>query len=154
MLFEFTKWLTLFPTLKASSSTSSVKILTKSVSLKTSSLTDITSTFRASTPTPRTDKISFVSNYLNLTTVDALIAHLFAAYQVTKNLQENQGLEIYRLFCLTTRILYSFQHRSAAAVSDRESFGRWNAQGFSRYQCQHCHINRKLCHGLIRTHSR
>ena len=40
------------------------------------------------------EKEGCVSTFLNLTAADALIAQLPAAYQVAKNLQENQGVEI------------------------------------------------------------
>ena len=44
------------------------------------------------------------STYLNLTAAKVLVVQLPLAYQLAKNLQENQDVEIYNLFCLIFEI--------------------------------------------------
>ena len=39
------------------------------------------------------------STYLHLTAAAALVEHLPGVYRFAKNLQDNQGVTIYRLFC-------------------------------------------------------
>ena len=92
------------------------------------------------------------SIYLNLTDTKALVDQLSLAYQLAKNLQDNQGAEIYNKFCLISEICYTFPHRSGA--SDRKRLGRWSVR-------RHCSSRRnlsleyrQLCHGRMKTHSR
>ena len=61
------------------------------------------------------------STYLNLTAAAALVDQLPGVYQFEKNLQDNQGVEIYKLSCFISKILYTFPHRQTAI--DRERFG-------------------------------
>ena len=92
------------------------------------------------------------STYLNLTAAKALVNQLPLAYQSAKNLQNNQGLGIYNIFCLISKICYTFSHRSAA--SDRERLDRWSARRHCRSRRQRSLEYRKLCAGRRRTHSR
>ena len=61
------------------------------------------------------------SNNLHLTAAAALVDQLPGVYQFAKNLQDNQGVEIYKLSCLISKILYTFPHKQTAC--DRERFG-------------------------------
>ena len=90
--------------------------------------------------------------YLNLTATKALVDQLALAYQLAKNLQDNQGAEIYNKFCLISEICYKFPNRSAA--SDCERFGRWSARGHCRSRRQCSLEYRQLVAGRMRTHSR
>ena len=66
------------------------------------------------------------STYLNLTAAKALVDQLPLAYQFTKNLQDNQCVKIYNLFCLISKICYTFPHRSGA--SGRKRLSRWSTR--------------------------
>ena len=57
------------------------------------------------------------STYFNLTAAAALVDQLSGVYQFAKNLQDNQGVAIYRLSCLIFKILYTFSHRQTASDS-------------------------------------
>ena len=92
------------------------------------------------------------STYLNLIATKALVEQLPLAYQLAKNFQNNQGVKIYNIFCLFSKICYTFPHRSG--TSDRKRLGRWSVW-------RHCSSRRNLsleyrqiCHGRMRTHSR
>ena len=90
--------------------------------------------------------------YLNLTTAKALVDQLPLAYLLAKNIQDNQGVEIYNIFCLIFELCYTFIHRSAA--SDQERLGRWSARRHCRSR-RHLSLEyRKLCARRMRTHSR
>ena len=56
-------------------------------------------------------KESASSTYLNLTAAKALVDQLPLGYKLAKNLQDNQGVEIYNLFCLISKICYTFPHK-------------------------------------------
>ena len=90
--------------------------------------------------------------YLNLTATKALVDQLELAYQLAKNLQDNQGAEIYNKFCLISEICYTLPHRSGAR--DCVRFGRWSARGHCRSRRQCSLEYRELCAGRMRTHSR
>ena len=62
------------------------------------------------------------STDLNLTAAKALVDQLPLGYQLAKKLQDNQGVKIYNIFRLISKIWYTFLHRSAA--SDRERLCR------------------------------
>ena len=53
-------------------------------------------------------KEGFCTTYLNLTATKALVDHFPGAYQLAKNLQDNQNVEMYRLFCQISKTLYIF----------------------------------------------
>ena len=89
------------------------------------------------------------SIYLNLT---AAKDQLQFAYQLAKNLQDNQGVEIYNIFCLISEICYTFPHRSGASY--RKRLGRWSARRHCRSRRHRNLKYRQLCHGLMRTQSR
>ena len=57
---------------------------------------DITRKFTYSKDGQTTE--GFATTYLNLTAAAELVKQLPGAYQYAKNLQENQGVKIYRLF--------------------------------------------------------
>ena len=76
-------------------------------------------------------KEEFCTTFLNLTAAKSLVDQLPLAYQFAKTLQDSQGVEIYRLFCLIFKTLYTFPHTSAEA-SDRKRLGRWTSQGHCR----------------------
>ena len=67
------------------------------------------------------------SSYLNLTATKALVNQLQLAYQLAKKPQNNQGVEIYNIFCLISNISYSFLHKSTA--SDCKRLGRLSSRG-------------------------
>ena len=90
--------------------------------------------------------------YLNLTAIKALVDQLALAYQLAKNLQDNQSAKIYNKFCLISEICYTFPHRSAASNCKR--FGRWSAWGHCRSRRQCSLEYRQLCAKRMRTHSR
>ena len=58
------------------------------------------------------------STYLNLIAAKGLVDQLPLAYQLAKKLQDNQGVEIYNIFHLISKICYTFLHNSVA--SNRE----------------------------------
>ena len=70
------------------------------------------------------------NTYLNLIAAKALVDQLLLAYQFAKKLQDNKGLEIYNIFCLISKICYTFLHRSAA--SDRDKLCSWSARRYCR----------------------
>ena len=92
------------------------------------------------------------STYLNLTAAKALVDQLSLAYKLAKNIQDNQNVEIYNIFCLISKICYTFPHRSAA--SDCERLGRWSARGHCRSRRHRSLEYRKLCAGRMQTQSR
>ena len=47
----------------------------------------------------------------------AVVKQLPGVYQFAKNLQNNYGVKIYKLFCLIFKTLYTFQHRPIASDS-------------------------------------
>ena len=55
------------------------------------------------------------STYLNLTNANPLVNQLPLAYQLAKNLEYKQNVEIYNRFCLISKICYTFLHRLAAS---------------------------------------
>ena len=59
------------------------------------------------------------NTYLNLTAAAALVDQLPGVYQFAKNLQDNQGVEIYRLSWLIFKTLYTFSHRPTTSDSNR-----------------------------------
>ena len=75
-------------------------------------------------------KERFCSTYLNLCATRALVKQLTLAYQLVKNLQDNQGVKIYNVFCLISEICYTFPHRSGA--SHRKRHNRWSVQRHCR----------------------
>ena len=92
------------------------------------------------------------STYLNLTATKALVEKLSLAYQLAKNFQDKQGVKNYNIYCLISKICYTFPHRSGAR--DRKRLGRWSVR-------RHCSSRRNLSleyrqlfHGRMRTHSR
>ena len=92
------------------------------------------------------------STYFNLTAAKALVDQLPLAYQLTKKLQDNQGVKVYNICFLISKIYYTFLHRSAA--SDRERLCRWSARRHCRSRCHRSLKYRKLCPGRMRTYSR
>ena len=44
------------------------------------------------------------STFLNLTATKALVEQLPLAYQLAKKFQDNQGVKIYNIYCLTSKI--------------------------------------------------
>ena len=56
-------------------------------------------------------KEGFCNTYLNLIAAKALVDQLPLSYQLAKNLQDNQGVEIYNIFYLISKICYTFLHR-------------------------------------------
>ena len=89
--------------------------------------------------------------YLNMTAAKALVDQLPLAYQLAKNLQDNQGVEIYNIFCLISDICYTFLHRSTA--SDRERLVIWSARCRCRSRQHRSPQFCKLCVGRMRTHA-
>ena len=57
------------------------------------------------------------STYLHLTAAAALVDQLPGVYQFAKNQQDNQGVKIYKLSCLISKILYTYTHRPTASYS-------------------------------------
>ena len=111
---------------------------------------DITSTFTY-TKDGKTKEGSF-STYLNLTATKALVEQLPLAYQLANNFHDNQDVKIYNIFCLISKICYTFPHRSGA--SDRKRLGK---SSFRRHCSSRRHVSleyRQLCHGRMLTHSR
>ena len=51
------------------------------------------------------------STYLNLTAAKALVDQLPLADQLAKNLQDNKCVIIYNIFCIISKICYTFSHR-------------------------------------------
>ena len=92
------------------------------------------------------------STYLNLTAAEALVEQFGLVNKLAKNLQGDQDVEIYNIFCLIPKICYRFPHRSAA--SDRERLGRWSAREHCRSQRHRSLEYRKLCAGRMQTQSR
>ena len=92
------------------------------------------------------------STYLNLSATNALLEQLPLAYQLAKNLQDNQGVEIYNLFCLIFEICYTFPHMSGA--SDRKRLDRWSVRRHCRSRRHRSLEYRILCHARMLTHSR
>ena len=92
------------------------------------------------------------STYLNLTATKTLVDQLLLAYQLAKNLQDNQSVNIYNLFCPISEICYTFPHRSGA--SDRKRLGRCSVRRHCRSRQHRSLEYRQLCHGRMRTHSR
>ena len=56
-------------------------------------------------------KKGFCSTYLNLIAVQAFAGQLSLAYQLAKKLQDNRGVKIYNIFCLISKICYTFPHK-------------------------------------------
>ena len=97
-------------------------------------------------------KLGSSSTYLNLTAAKALLDQLPLAYQLAKKLQHNQGVKIYNIFCIISKICNTFLHRSAA--SDRERLCRWSARRHCRSRRHRSLEYRQRCPGRMRTHSR
>ena len=49
------------------------------------------------------------STYLNVTAAKALVDKLPLAYKLAKHLQDNQGVEIYNIFCLISKYVIHFR---------------------------------------------
>ena len=92
------------------------------------------------------------STYLNLTDAKALADQLPLAYQLANNLQDNQAVKIYNLFCLISKICYTFPHRSGA--SDRKRVCRLSARRHCRNRRHRSLEYRQLFNGRMRNHSR
>ena len=92
------------------------------------------------------------STYLNLSATKALVAQLPLAYQLTKSLQDKQGVKIYNLFSLIFEICYTFPHRSGA--NNRKRLVRWSVRRHCRSRRHRSLEYRQLCNGLMPTHSR
>ena len=92
------------------------------------------------------------STYLNLIAAKALVDQLPLAYQLATKLQDNQGVEIYNIFYLISKICYTFLHRSPAI--DSEGLGRWSARGPYRSRRHRSLEDRQRCAGWMRTQSR
>ena len=92
------------------------------------------------------------STYLNLIAAKALVDQLPLASQLAKKLQDNQGVEIYNIFYLISKICYTFLYRSTA--SNREGLGRWSARGPYRNRRHRSLEDSQRCAGWMRIHSR
>ena len=64
-------------------------------------------------------KEGYSTTYLKLTAAKALVDQLLGDYQLAKNLQDNQGVEMYEIFCLIFKTIYIIAHRSSASNRKR-----------------------------------